>query len=126
MNSSTPETCCRKTSAAVYVLGILGTFLVVGLLVALMRSYTQSPALAEVRGAERLKIKSDFVAANAPLLDNSYAWQDSSHDVVRIPIAQAKDLILQEWQNPTTGHSLLTNRVAKAFAPAPPVKNKYQ
>lgn len=125
MNSSNPETCCRKTSAAVYVLGVAGTFLVMAWLVWLMRGYTQPPSLPEVRATERLKIKSDFLAANAPLLD-SYAWQDPTHDVVRIPIAQAKELILREWQNPAAGRSLLTNRVAKAFAPVAPPKNVYE
>jgi hypothetical protein len=118
MNSTSPETCVRKTGAAIYVLGILGTFLVVGALVWLMRSYTQPPSLFEVRGAERLKIKSDYVAANAPMLDpDSYVWQDPTRNIVRIPIDQAKELILKEWANPTAGRSLLTNRAVKAFAP---------
>lgn len=94
-------------------------------LVWLMRSYTQPPALAEVRAAERLKIKSDFVAANAPLVD-SYAWQDQTHDIVRIPLDRAKELILQEWKDPVAGHSLLTNRAAQAFAPVKPPVNKYE
>ncbi|MGA3180194.1 MAG: hypothetical protein ABSF38_07630 [Verrucomicrobiota bacterium] len=125
MNAPTCEPCRRKTSAGVYVLGVAGTFLVMAWLVWLMRSYTQPPALAAVRAAERLKIKADFLAANAPLLE-SYAWQDPTHDVVRIPVARAKELILQEWQNPVAGHSLLTNRAAKAFAPVAEAKNQYE
>jgi hypothetical protein len=124
MNSSNPETCCRKTSAAVYVLGVAGTFLVMAWLVWLMRNYTQPLSLPEVRATERLKIKSDFLAANAPLID-TYAWQDPTHDVMRIPIEQAKELILKEWENPAAGHTILSNRVVKAFAPVAPPKNKY-
>jgi hypothetical protein len=125
MNSPTPESCCRKTSVAAYVLGVAGAFLVMAWLVWLMRSYTQPPALAEVRAGERMKIKSDFQAANAPLLD-TYAWQDVTHDIVRIPVARAKDLVLQEWQNPAAGHKLLITRVAKAFAPVAEAKNQFE
>jgi hypothetical protein len=107
------------------VLASLGTLLIVGWLVCLMRSYTQPPSLAESRGVERRKIRDDFHGANTPLLD-SYAWQDPSKDIVRIPVAQAKALILQEWQDPEKGWSTLTNRAEKAFAPAAAPKNQYE
>jgi hypothetical protein len=125
MNPETPKPCCQKTSAGAYILGVAGTFLVMAWLVWLMRGYTQPPALAQVRAAERLKIKADFLAANAPLLD-SYGWQDPTKDIVRVPVARAKELILQEWKDPAAGRSLLTNRAAKAFAPVAPPKNEYE
>jgi hypothetical protein len=125
MNAETHEPHRQKTRAGAYVLGVTGTFLVMAWLVWLMRGYTQPPALAEVRAAERLKIKADFLAANAPLLD-SYAWQDPTKDIVRIPVARAKELLLQEWKNPAAGRELLTNRAAKAFAPVAAPKNEYE
>ncbi|MGD1085192.1 MAG: hypothetical protein ABSA47_10650 [Verrucomicrobiota bacterium] len=125
MNTDIPETCRRKTGLGAYILGVAGTFLVMAWLVWLMRGYTQPPALAQVRAAERLKIKADFLAANAPLLD-SYAWQDPTKDIVRVPVARAKELILQEWRNPAAGRDLLTNRAAKAFAPVAAPKNEYE
>jgi hypothetical protein len=119
------ESNCKKSCAGVYALAAAGTFLVMGSLVWLMRSYTQPPSLAEVRGTERRKIRDDLRALNQPLLDN-YAWQDPVKEIVRVPVEQAKDLILQEWQDPAKGYALLTNRAAKAFAPAPPPVNKYK
>jgi len=101
------------------MLGVAGSFLVMAWLVWLMRDYTQPPALAQVRAAERLKIKAEFDAANAPLL-NGYDWADKGKGIVRLPVERAKELILLEWQNPAAGRSNLAARAAKASAPAPP------
>lgn len=120
-----PESNCRKCCHGLTVLGVAGSFLVMAGLVWLMRSYTQPPALAQVRAAERLKIKAEFDAANAPLL-NGFDWVDKEKGFVRIPVERAKELILQEWQNPATGRSNLVARAAKAFAPAAPAKNLYE
>ena len=105
--------CCRGLS----VLAVAGSFLVMAWLVWLMRGYTQPPALAQVRAQERLKIKADFDAANAPLL-NAYDWADKQKGFVRIPVERAKELMLQEWQNPAAGRSNLLTRAARQFAPA--------
>jgi hypothetical protein len=99
------------------VLGVAGSFLVMAWLVWLMRGYTQPPELAAVRAEERLKIKHEFDAASAPLL-NGYDWVDKEKGFVRIPVERAKELILLEWQNPVAGHSILAARAARAFAPA--------
>jgi hypothetical protein len=125
MNS---ESCRQQSRLGAYVLGFLGTFLVMALLVWIMRSYTQAPSVAENRAAERRQILTDFKAANAPLLDK-YDWQDQAKGFVRIPIDRAKQLILEEWQDPASGHSNLMARAAKEFAPAPKLpekKNEYE
>src|SRR5271157_996977 len=98
-----------KNSGLLTVLAVAGTFLVMAWLVWLMRAYTQAPSLAQARAVERLKIKADFDAANAPLL-NGYDWADKDKGFVRVPVERAKELILQEWQNPAAGRSGLTNR----------------
>jgi hypothetical protein len=75
-----------------------------------------------------MKILADFKAANAPLLDK-YDWQDKDKGIVRIPVDRAKELVLEEWQNPAVAHSNLMERAAKAFAPAPKPpekKNEYE
>jgi hypothetical protein len=98
------------------------------LLVWFMRSYTRAPSLTESRATERLQILADFKAANGPLLDK-YDWQDQGKGFVRIPIDRAKELILEEWQNPASGRSNLMARAAKEFAPAPKApekKNEYE
>jgi hypothetical protein len=125
MNS---ESCSQKSRCGAYVLGLLGTFLVMALLVWFMRTYTQAPPLTESRAAERRQILLDFKAANEPLLDK-YDWQDQAKGFVHIPIDRAKELILEEWQDPAAGRSNLMARAAKEFAPAPkvpPKKNEYE
>lgn len=110
----------RKTGVGVYVLAILGTFLIMAILVSLVRSSTQPVPLSQPRGEERLKNLTEFRAANEPIL-TEYAWQDQSKGIVRIPVDRAMDLFLDEWQNPAAGHSNMMARAAKAFAPAPKV-----
>jgi hypothetical protein len=123
-----PESCRQKTRIAANVLAILGTFLVMAFLVALMRHYTETPSLSADRAAERMKILADFKAVNAPLLEK-YDWQDKDKGIVRVPVARAKELVLEEWQNPAAARSNLMERAAKAFAPAPKPpepKNPYE
>jgi len=125
MNS---QDCRQKTGAAVYVLAIAGTFLIMAFLVSLMRSYTQPPSLNEARSQERLKNLTDFRAVNEPLL-TQYDWQDQSKGIIRVPIDRAMELVLQEWQDPAAGRSNLLARAAKAFAPPPkvaPPKNPFE
>ena len=122
------ESCRQKTRVGVYVAGFLGTFLIVALLVHLMQFYTQTPSISATRGEERLKIMTDFKAVNTPLLEK-YDWQDQAKGFVRVPIERAKELILQEWQDPVAGRSNLTARAAIEFAPPPKVpekKNEYE
>jgi hypothetical protein len=109
---------CQNCRIAANVLAILGTFLVVALLVALMRHYTAVPSIAADRAAERMKTLAEFNAANAPLLEK-YDWQDKDKGIVRVPVARAKELVLEEWQNPGLARSNMMARAAKAFAPAP-------
>ena len=127
MNS---ETCSQKTSLGAYLLGLLGAFLIVALLVRLMISYTQAPAISATRAAERMQILSDFKTANAPFLDNNkYDWQDQAKGFVRVPIERAKELVLEQWQDPLTARSNLMARAALQFAPAPKPpekKNEYE
>jgi hypothetical protein len=113
-----PESTCQKTRIAANVVAVLGAFLVVAVLVAFMRNYTATPSLSEDRAAERMKILADFKAANAPLLEK-YDWQDEAKGIVHVPVARAKELVLEEWKNPATAHSNLMERAAKAFALPP-------
>ena len=125
MNS---ESYCQKTRVGAYVAGFLGTFLIVALLVHLMQFYTQAPSIAATRAAERMQIMTDFKAVNGPLIEK-YDWQDQAKGFVRVPIERAKELILQEWQDPVAARSNLMARAAKEFAvppKAPPPKNVYE
>ena len=119
------EPTCRKCCSGLTVLGVAGSFLVMAWLVWLMRSYTKPPSLEAVRAGERYKIKAEFEAANAPPI-GGYDWADKDKGFVRIPVERAKELILQEWQNPAAGRSNLVARAAKAFAPAVKAANPYE
>jgi len=123
-----PDTYRQKTRVGAYVVAILGTFLLVGLLVWLMRSYTESPSAFAARSAERMQILAEFKAANGPLVDK-YDWQDQAKGFIRVPVERAKELILEEWKDPAAGRSNLMARAAKEFAPPPKVpekKNEYE
>ena len=125
MNS---ETCCQRIRLGAYLVGLLGTFLIVALLVRLMQSYNQAPTISATRAAERMQILSEFKAANDPLLVK-YDWQDQAKGFIRVPIQRAKELVLEEWQDPAAARSNLMARAAKVFAPppkAPEVKNIYE
>ncbi len=119
MNSqSTPD---RTTWA--YVIGILGCFLIVAALVWAMRHYTQPPPLGEDRIAVRKKALAELRQAEADGLNN-YGWVDQAKGVVRLPIAEAKKLVLRDWQNPAAGRSNLVARVEKATAAPPKAPEK--
>ena len=119
------ESTSRKNGTFLTVLAAVGTLLVMAWLVWLMRAYTQPPSLAETRATERMKTKAEFDAANAPLI-NGYDWADQQKGFVSVPVERAKELILQEWQNPAAGRSNLLQRAAKEFAPAVAAKNPYE
>lgn len=119
------ESCCQKTRASIYALAVLATLFLLAGLVSLMRHYTKVEPITQARVTERVKNLKDLQAATAPLLEN-YDWQDKAKDIIRVPIDQAKEIVLQEWQNPAAARSNLMARAAKAFAVAPPPPNPYE
>ena len=112
----------ERTKSA-YLIGILGSFLIIAALVWAMQRYTQPAPLGEDRVAVRKKALADLRAAEASELA-SYGWVDQAKGVVRLPIAEAMQLALSAWQNPAAGRSNLIARVEKATAvpPAAPAK----
>ena len=122
------DSCCKKAGLGAYAVAFFGTFLIVALLVHFMQHFTTPPGISATRSAERLQIMTEFRAANGPLVEK-YDWQDQPKGFVRVPIEQAKELILKEWQDPSAGRALLLERAAKEFAPppkAPEKKNEYE
>jgi hypothetical protein len=101
------------------VLAIAGTFLIVAALVGIMRKYTQPAPLGAARIQERKKDLAEIQAANAEALNN-YGWQDQAKGLVRLKIAEAMRLTVQEYQIPAAARSNLIARADKAFAPPPP------
>jgi hypothetical protein len=124
---ASPETQPNRSgqwSALAYVVGILGSFLIVAALVWAMRHYTQPPPLGEDRAAARAKALAELRAAETEALATP-AWIDQGKGIVRLPVEEAMKLVEREWgRNPAAARSNLIARVEKATAPPPKVAEK--
>ena len=111
-------------TALAYIIGVLGSFLIVAALVWAMHHYTQPAPLGEDRGAVRAKALVELRAAETEALNNP-GWIDQSKGIVRLPIEDAMKMVEREWgQNPAAARSNLISRVEKATAPPPKVPEK--
>jgi hypothetical protein len=125
----------NRVGVTIYVVAILGCFLIVAGLIWAMRHYTQPEPLGEARVQERRKNLAELRQTEAKQL-TEYDWQDKSREIVRLPVitldgrpARAMELTVQEWQNPAAARADLIARVTKATAPAPKPPeqpNKYE
>jgi len=103
-----------------YALAIVGTFLIVAALVSVMRRHSQPPPIDAKRIAERAKALAELRQAEAVALSTA-EWIDQAKGIVRLPITNAMEMVLKEWQNPAAAKSKLVARVEKAtFVPPPP------
>jgi hypothetical protein len=103
-----------------YALAIVGTFLIVAALVSVMRRHSQPPPIDAKRIAERAKALAELRQAEAVALSTA-EWIDQAKGLVRLPITNAMEMVLKEWQNPAAAKSNLVARVEKAtFVPPPP------
>ena len=101
-----------------YLTGILGAFLIVGLLIYGMYRFTRPPALDADRAAVRAKALAELRGAERDALETS-AWIDQGKGFVRLRIEDAMKIVERQWQNPAAAHSNLVARVEKATAPPP-------
>ncbi len=114
----------RERSVLAWVVGILGSFLIVAALVWAMQRYTQPAPLNEGRAAERAKALVELRAAETEALQHP-GWVDQAKGLVRLPIDVAVGLVERDWgQNPAAARSNLISRVEKATAPAPKAPEK--
>jgi hypothetical protein len=110
--------------ALAYILGILGSFLIVAALVWAMRHYTQPPPLGEDHAAIRAKALAELRAAEAEALTTA-AWIDQGKGIVRLPVEEAMKMVGQEWsRDPAAARSNLITRVEKATALPPKAPEK--
>jgi hypothetical protein len=116
------KTAYRSVSPA-YVLGIAGALLIVGVLVWAMQYYTRPAPLGQNRTAERRKFLAELRQADAQTL-HELAWQDQGKGLVRIPISNAMDLLVREFQDPAAARARMIERVDKATALPPPAPEK--
>jgi hypothetical protein len=115
----------QKTASFV---GILGAFLVVGVLVYAMKYYTRPAPLNQARIEERKKALAEIRADDARGL-NTYEVTDVGKGLVRLKIERAMELTIEEYKNPSAARTGLIARAEKAAAapPKPPeVPGKYE
>jgi hypothetical protein len=110
-----PTPSSQKTASFV---GILGAFLVIGVLVYAMKYYTRPAPLNQARVEERKKALGEIRDADAKAL-TSYEMLDAGKGIVRLKIDRAMALTLEEYKNPAAARSNLIARADKAAA-APP------
>lgn len=99
-------------------IGIVFAFLIMFYLVRGLYCHDNPGPVNRARAAERLKARKDLEAKTAPLLANP-GWVNSNKAIVRLPIARAMELTVQNYQNPEAARSNLIARAEKAAAPAP-------
>jgi len=110
------------TTVALYLVGVLGTFLIVAGLIGIMYYYTLPAPVDQARVTERLKNLADLNAQNKEQLEH-YAYIDRAKGTIRLSIARAMELTVVEWQNPAAGYTNLLGRLDKALTPPPPAPN---
>jgi len=115
-----------KTTLVVYLIGIIGSFLILAGLVRLMYHYTHPAPVGQERAEFRKKNLATYRSATAEALAN-YGWVDQGKGIVRLPIDQAMELTLQQWKNPAAARSNLISRAEKAYgAPPAPGKSEFE
>jgi hypothetical protein len=109
---------CKCSAACGYVVAVIGSMLIVGGLVWIMRVNTHPEPLGEDRAAVRRKALEDVRNADNDVLNNpNYVWQDQPKGIVRMPLKDAMDLYLRMEQDPAAARSNMLARVKKAFPP---------
>src|SRR5258708_12758036 len=90
----------RERTVLAYVIGILGSFLIVAALVWAMQRYTQPAPLGEDRAATRAKALAELRGAEAEAL-STVAWIDQGKALVRLRVQDAMALVKLEYPNPS-------------------------
>lgn len=109
----------HKTTVVIYFIGIVGSFLIMIGLIWIMYYYTRPPGVDQARAAERRKNLADLTAQTKEQLEN-YAFMNPVNGTIRVPIARAMELTVQEWQGSTNFHSNLVAHWQKSTNMPPP------
>jgi len=107
--------CCQKAAS---VIGIIGAFLVVALLVYVMKQAVAPPPLNMTRAQERKNALAEIRETSAKALAN-YKITDPNTKSVRLTVERAMDLTIEEYKNPGAARSNLVARAEKANVPPP-------
>ena len=104
---------------AINAVAVVGVLLIMAGLIWLMYFYTQPAPVDEARWVERQRNLAEVNAQNKEQLDN-YAWIDQGRGIVRLPVARAMELTIQEWQNPAAGRTHLLALLERSVPPSAP------
>jgi hypothetical protein len=111
------KTSLSRTTILVYFVGVLGTFLIMAVMIALVKNYVQPAPVNKARIDERRKASADAAVAAQQL--QTYAVIDAAKGRYQIRIDQAIEMVLKGSQNPAAFRSDLLAREAKFNAPPP-------
>jgi hypothetical protein len=82
----------------------------------LMYHYTRTGPVEQPHWAERTKNLAELRAKNQEAQE-TYGWISRERGVVRLPIAQAMELTVKEWQDPAAGRAGLLARLERSLPP---------
>ena len=119
------ETPSEKKVIGLYVIAIVGAFLIMVALVTVIKKYSKPAELNAARAEERRQALAQIRNENSDALQN-YAWQNQQKGIVRLPIDQAMKLTLQEWKNPAAARSNLAFRADESVKKAPEKPSQYE
>lgn len=115
-----------RSSLAIYAIGVIGSFLIVVGLIWAMYRFTQPPPITQNRSLERKKALTEIRTGETESL-NTYGWVDQPKQIVRLPIARAMELTLQQYQkDPVAFRTNLVAAAEKAGAKPPEQPSKYE
>jgi hypothetical protein len=108
----------NRTASLIYSFGILAALLLMGFIVWSVADRHRAAPLGGDRAKARERGRTELHANDNAAL-SSYAWQDETRGMVRLPIARAIELTLEESQNAGPARARLLERLDKATAPLP-------
>jgi hypothetical protein len=115
MNAETP----RGSSRLAYAIAVLGAFLIVAALVAIMQRYVKPEGIDAERAAFRAKSLAELRAAELEAMQTP-AWIDQAKGITRLRVEDAVKIVEREWsKDPVGARSNLIARVVKATAQPP-------
>jgi hypothetical protein len=122
MNDCETKSCCNGRGWTTALVAVAACLIFAALVFA-TKKYTQPEPLGSQRAAERAKARAELTAAESEALDH-VGWVDQTKGIVRLPIAVAMNLALEESQNPAQARKDLIARVDKATAVPPKAPEK--
>ncbi len=106
-------------AVAINAIAMAGLLSIMFVLIWFMYHFTRPEPVDQTRIAERRKALAELNAQAKDALEN-YAWIDKTKGLVRLPVARAMELTVNEWQNPAAGRSNLLWRLE--MVPTSPVQ----